>query len=301
MAAASANMCEMKGDTCAICRTNPATRVGEHIWPKWFMKLMDRKGQSPVAWAVNGKPISNLAGKPIQLPQRTRVFLPVCTDCNGALAARFEDPAKPVVETLAVNKWHGTHSAAEWSAVGMWWAKVLLLLGHDRARVNHRDLNAVAVRFDGPPPDYAWMVDGSGPPTDLSLFVFDASMEKAQPEFDLVIPAGVRRADHTTVPCHVMNLATPNIGICVVSHPGLSITHPLVEQEVAWELLHSAPDNANLSDLDQRSYTAVSWMRGGIVPEGHQVNSSEVSQHAAMFGYESDAEGLSTNQKEPRR
>ena len=76
------------------------------------------------------------------------------------------------IQRLSVARWHGALTAAQWQAVGMWWAKVGMMLGHPKARYEHRKLDQEAIRFDGIPPDYTWIVDGSPAPSDMSVFVY---------------------------------------------------------------------------------------------------------------------------------
>ena len=275
--------------TCAVCGAAPAsTGHGEHVWPKWFLKAMDALGPPKNGWSVNGRPVMNRDGKQIHLTERQRVTLPACTACNGELNRRFEEPAKSAVEELARNQWSGHYSDADWQAVGMWWAKVLLLLGHPQARYAHPYLDKVAVRFDGTPPDYGWMVSGSSPPSHLSLWVFNATMTRADSPFTLVLPSEVVAADNSRTLCHVLSLGTPGLCATVVSHPELCIENPLVERGQAWELLHNPP-SGDLSQLPQLAYDTIAWCRGGSVRPGHVVGSNQSSQLEALFGYEDDA------------
>lgn len=276
----------MARPTCAICGVNEASRVGEHVWPKWFLKYMDSSGKPPNAWSRNGEPILKPSGQQVQLPKRTRVFLPVCTDCNNKLGARFEDPAISSIKQLSVNRWLGPHSASEWQAVGMWWAKIGLMLGHPAARYDHRLLNDQAIRFGGAPPDYSWMVDGSPAPDHLSVFVHHATMEPGEPEAVLGVPEHVQMADDSVSVSHVFQIATPDLAVAVVSHPGMTIVHPLVERGEAWELLRGAPPLGDLASLPQFGHRRVVFRQGLLVHEGFQIDSSETSRLLSIFAHE---------------
>jgi hypothetical protein len=180
---------------CAICKTNDASRKGEHIWPKWFLTLMDAHGTPPNGWSRNGQPILNSRGEQIKLSQRTRVFLPACIACNNKLEQRFETPAQRPITQLSTGRWLGALSAADWQAVGLWWAKVGLMLGHPQARYEHRKLNEEAIRFGGKPPDYTWMVDQTPAPDSVSVFLFHASMDGGDTEATLGLPEHVEMRD----------------------------------------------------------------------------------------------------------
>jgi hypothetical protein len=254
---------------------------------------MDQQGPPPFAWAKNGVPIVDREGNAVHRATRQRVLLDVCEPCNTALNRRFEVPAKPVVGDLALNRWKGVRSEEEWRAVGMWWAKVILMLGHPAARIGDALLNREArIGFDGPLPDYTWMVDGSSPPSDLSVFAFNAdlSLPAAEPGFRLTVPADVLHDDGTTTHCQILSLATPGLCVTVLNHPGITIDHPLVKRGVGWELLHSPPSGADLSTLPPMSHKRVLIVRGGGMPAGHVVDESDFSFLTGTFGigYESD-------------
>lgn len=291
--AAAVTMTDMSGPRpCVICGKNASSRRGEHVWPQWFLKRMDQQGPPPFAWAKNGVPIVDRKGNAVHRATRQRVLLDVCEPCNTALNTRFEVPAKPVVGDLALNGWKGVRSEDEWRVVGLWWAKVILMLGHPAARIGDALLNREAkIGFDGPLPDYTWMVDGSGPPSDLSVFAFNAdlSLPAAEPGFRLTVPADVLHEDGTTTHCQILSLATPGLCVTVLNHPGITIDHPLVKRGEGWELLHSPPSGADLSTLPPMRHKHVLIVRGGGMPAGHVVDESGFSFLTGIFGigYES--------------
>jgi hypothetical protein len=276
----------MARSTCVICSTNQASRVGEHVWPRWFLTLMDSQGIPPNGWSRSGNPILNSRGEQIALPKRTRVFLPVCEECNGKLARRFEEPAIDAVTRLATNDWRGALTADEWRAVGMWWAKIGLMLGHPAARYEHRRLNELAIRFNGSTPEYGWMVDGSPAPVDLSVFVHHSSMEAGETEAVLGVPQHIGLADGRVRVSHLFQIVTPDIAVAVVSHPGMTVVHPLVERGDAWELLRGAPQNADLASLPLLGHRTVVFRQGLLVHEGFQIDSSETSHLMSIFTHE---------------
>ncbi|WP_353953574.1 hypothetical protein V6K52_09230 [Knoellia sp. S7-12] len=273
---------------CSICTVNDASRVGEHVWPRWFLKLMDSQGKPPTAWSKNGNPILNSRGTQIALPRRTRVFLPVCQACNGKLAQRFEDPAIDTVTQLSTNRWLGGHSAAEWQAVGMWWAKIGLMLGHADARYEHRKLNEEAIRFNSSPPEYKWMVDGTAVPVDLSVFVHHSSMDAGETEAILGVPEHIALSNGAFRVSHVFQIVTPNVAVAVVSHPGLTVVHPLVERGEAWELLRGSPSNGDLAALPLFGHRRVVFRQGLVAHEGFQIDSSETSRLMSLIAHEAE-------------
>lgn len=268
-----------------MCGVRPAT-TREHIWPRWYLKRMDAKSPPTMIWTRNGEPILDRRGDPVAPKERQRVLLDICERCNTELDRRFEKTAKAPIEELILDGWAGTHSAAEWSAVGMWFAKVTLMLGHSNARIGHDLLNEQArIEFDGPMPDYSWMVDGSAPPSDLSLFVFRADMESDEEKFRLVLPSSVLNDDGTVAQVHVFSVAMEGISVTVVSHPGTVVEHPMVKIGEAAELLHSPPDEFDLSSLPHRGHHYVRYLRGGAIPCGETIDESDLSFLRTYLGH----------------
>jgi hypothetical protein len=226
---------------CPICLTT-ATITREHVWPSWFLKRLDQAAPPPFGWSINGVPINDRDGNQIKGERRQRVMLDICGPCNATMNTTIEVPAKPTVTALALNGWRGRYGRKEWREVGLWWAKVLLLAAHEEARLeNPRLQNAITYTFEPPMPDLRWLTDGTGMSDCVSVFVYNADMTIADTEFDLSIPGQVNFDDGRTAHCHVLSMATPGLCVTVVSHPGIKITHPMVEKRQAWELLHSPP------------------------------------------------------------
>lgn len=269
-----------------ICAVHDVRGSGEHVWPRWYLELMDSLGSPTGGWSRRGRPIKNSRDEQIRFPMRIRVLLPVCTECNNELNRRFEQPAEKSVRELATSRWLGGHSAFEWKAVGLWWAKIGLMLGHPAARYSHRELDRYAVRFRQAPPDYKWMVDGSPTPTGLSVFVHHASLEHGTIGATLAVPEHVQMADGSLQVSHVLQIVTPDISVSVVSHPGMTVVHPLVERGEAWELLRGAPPSGDLASLPQYPYGHVVFRKGLRAHEGFQIDASETSRLMSFFAHE---------------
>lgn len=247
---------------------------------------MDNNGAPPNEWLRNGLPLTNDEGRAIRLPQRVRVFLPVCSDCNAQLAKRFEEPAIEIVTRIATNRWRGQLTGAEWQVVGLWWAKIGLMLGNRAARFDHRKINDSVPRFEGHQPDYAWMVNNSPAPTDLSVFVHHASMSPGTTVATLGVPETVDMADGSTRHSHVFQVTTPELAVSVVSHPGMTIDHPLVARGEAWELLRAAPNIGDLAHLPMRGHRTVVFRQGIRAREGFLIDSSETSRLMSILAHE---------------
>lgn len=215
-------------------------------------------------------------------------MIPVCEPCNGEMNRRIEVPAKGVVDELALNAWRGRYKREEWRAFGVWFAKVLLLIGHDESFLENDRLNKLVNLNFETRPDLRWLTDGSSVPDHVSVFVYNADLTRTGTEHELVLPAHVNFADKSCADCHVLSMATPGLGIAAVSHPGVVLRHPLVEEGRAWEVLHSPPRRGDIGRLKPVQHDVVRFARGGSVPEGHVVDGSGFSRLTGLFHYEAD-------------
>lgn len=246
----------------------------EHIWPDWFLKNMDALGPPSAPWAANGELLRDRDGQPIHPRARTRVLIPACEPCNNAMGKQFELPAKDVVRRLAANKWAGSASRKEWQAIGYWFAKVLLLLGHPQARYANPRIDPFTVRFDAqaPPPDCAWLSKAARPPVDLSVWIHNTALQETEPNHVMRVPRAAVSPDGTLAHCHELTLATPGACVTLLSHPGGTVDHPLVAQGHAWELLRSPPaDGSDLSAMPSLSDRDVFWFRSRERPTGYTI------------------------------
>lgn len=249
---------------CAICGIRPAVGKGEHVWPAWFLKDADTAGPPPFAWSSNGEALLNRDDAPLHFGKRQRLLVPACRSCNAILDTRFEKPAKEIVRRLASNSWVGEADAQEWAAVGLWFAKILLLATHPLALHQHPEINKHRIVGDWETEDFSWLIDGAPPPDALSLWAFHAEHEKGTPTARVLLPKVVQLDDGTTTRFPMTMITLEGICLTLVYHPGWAIEHPLVANGSAWELLHSAP-NGDLGDLPLLPLNAISWHRPSTV------------------------------------
>lgn len=277
----------MTSGTCPICLTN-AELTREHVWPTWFLQRMDEQSVPPLGWSVNGQPLLDRRKNQIKGDKRQGIMMPVCDTCNAEMNRRIEVPAQGVVGQLALNNWRGRYKREEWRTFGLWWAKVLLLVGHEESFLENARLNKLVNLNFETKPDLRWLTDGSPVPGHVSVFVYNADFMRTGTEHELVLPAHVLFGDKVSAECHVLSMSTPGLGISVVSHPGVVIKHPLVGKGRAWEVLHNPPRRGDIGRLKAVQRDAVRFLRGGGVPEGHVVDGSEVSWLTGLFDYEAD-------------
>lgn len=273
--------------TCPICLST-AELTREHVWPNWFLQRMDDEGAPPFGWSLNGQPLLDRRNDQIMGDKRQRIMMPVCGPCNAEMNRRIEVPAKGVVEQLALNAWRGRYKREEWRAFGLWWAKVLLLIGREESFLENARLNKLVNLNFETNPDLRWLTDGSPVPDHVSVFVYNADFTRTGTEHELVLPARVNFDDKSSADCHVLSMATPGLGIAAVSHPGVVIKHPLVSSGRAWEVLHNPPRRGDIGRLKPVQRDVVRFLRGGGVPEGHVVDGSEFSWLTGLFDYKAE-------------
>jgi hypothetical protein len=71
--------------------------------------------------------------------------------------------------------------------------------------------------------------------------------------------------------------------VTVISHPGMTIVHPLVERGEAWELIRNAPEAGDLAQLPEYGHRRVVIRQGLLVHEGFQVDSSSTSRLMSLI------------------
>jgi hypothetical protein len=249
---------------CAICAIRPAVGKGEHVWPAWFLKDADAAGPPSFAWSFNGEPLLNRHDEPLHLTERQRLLVPACRSCNATLDIRFEKPAKEIVRRLAPNSWLGEAEVQEWAAVGLWFAKILLLATHPLALHQHPKINKHRIIGEWETEHFSWLIDGAPPPAGLSLWVFRAEQEKRTPSARVLLPRVVQLDDGSITRFPMTMITLEGICLTLVYHPGWAIEHPLVAEGAAWELLHSPP-KGGLADLPLMAFNAIHWRRPSTV------------------------------------
>lgn len=237
---------------------------GEHVWPAWFLKDADAARPPSFAWSSNGEALLNRYDKPLHFAVRQRLLIPACRSCNATLDTRFEKPAKEIVRRLAPNSWVGEAETQEWAAMGLWFAKILLLATHPLALHQHPEINKHRIIEEWEAEDFLWLIDGTPPPADLSLWAFRAAQEKGVPTARVLLPKVVQIDDGSTTRFPMTMITLEGICLTLVYHPGWAIEHPLIAEGAVWELLHSAP-KGDLANLPILPFNAINWRRPNTV------------------------------------
>ena len=257
---------------CELCRQQrKITR--EHVWPQWYLRDQDRTGPGPFPWTRNGEAITNRHGEPIGPGERRmRVLLDLCRECNGTLDSRFEAPAREPLRRLFVAAGETTLTADEAGAVGAWFAKTLLLLGHPHSRYANPRVDLDVVRFadDEIPgqPFYDWLVTGQPPPSGLSVWLHRADLTSTKrPAYTVPLP-------HVTANGKVYAFTQLEVGlhglsVTLVVHPGWPILHPLVADGEAVQLLPGSVVGVDVSALPVLWPKLIKWTRSRVeLPPG---------------------------------
>jgi hypothetical protein len=281
-------------ELCVTCGVEPATSR-EHVLPRWYLR--DRELEPPpFKWSVNDERIRRQNGEFVELPERVRVLIPMCRWCNGELDRRFEKPAKGALRRLFAERGHSVLDESEAEAVGLWFAKTMLLHAHPRARHSDAVINQYAVRWteDTVPPDrfYRWLIDGCAPPDGLSVWAFrtdEHDGDPGVPEFRVPLPDVSCGEVHLSFVCFQMSFH--GLHVTVVVHPGWPILHPLEAdgRAVRWLPTTGATDLTGLPVLPRR---AIAWRRYDVVLAEGALGSPELPplQHSGLpFEMQPDA------------
>lgn len=229
-------MGNLNGLPCVLCGA-ASTRVGEHVWPAWFLKDFFVEGpfeasKAGVPYTARDNPMPL---KPLGLPG---VHVPMCESCNAILNTRFEEPGKPVVRRLvsflAVHTWP-TLSAADVESLALWLLKVGLLSAHPTAI---HDLPQVSndssfPRLDPFDPAWiSWMNTGLMPPEGFSVFV---TRRAVQDDVELDRPSRQIQLPRVCVDGHDVRFVQRSFGfrglnVTIVWHPGWEIRNAQVDE-----------------------------------------------------------------------
>ena len=226
----------LDGKPCVLCGA-PSTRIGEHVWPLWFIR--DFHGQGPFKTEKSGIPVLRRNGTPVSSPALPGAHSPMCTACNTNLNTIVEEPAKPVVRKLL--PWSATHEwptlqPEEATSLARWLLKVGLLLAHpntvhDNPQVD-RDpefprVGRVERRW------LTWMRDGVAPPDDFSIYVARRSLLGETPwtgdQHRIILPAQVV-VDGESMYFNKWSFGLRGVDVTIVWHPGWPIAHLQVDK-----------------------------------------------------------------------
>lgn len=247
---------------CGVCKAALATRTGEHAWPKWFQRDLDKQGPPRFKWTVQGKEITTKRGKPIDLGRRIRVLFPACEPCNSAMERTIEAPAKPLIRQLHASGWAGFCSAEDWRILGTWFLKCILLSHLPEARYELPAVDEALVRgFNDSSIDVSWL--GRMPldiPDDFSVFVHRTTTHVFATKGRLLAIPGVTR-DHFggLARSHHVGYSSDGPGISVVHHPGWKLNTEMVDRGEALDALRGRR-GTDLNLLPLLATAGVSWL-----------------------------------------
>lgn len=102
---------------------------------------------------------------------------------------------------------------------GLWFAKIILLATHPLALHQHPEINKHRIIGEWETEDFSWLIEGTPPPSDLSLWVFRAEQEEGTPTARVLLPKVVQLDDGTT-PFPMTMITLEGICLTLVYHPG---------------------------------------------------------------------------------
>lgn len=235
-------MGNLRGLPCVLCGAG-STRVGEHVWPAWF--IADFYDEGPFEASKAGTPYTARDSlTPLKSGGLPGVHVPMCESCNTILNKRFEEPAKPVVRQLipfAEEHIWPKLSAVEVAGLALWLFKVGLLSAHpdavhDLPQVNN---DSSRPRLDPILPEWiSWMRTGLLPPDGFSLFVTRRAARKDieldRPRRQVQLPRII--VDGEDLRFMRRSFGFRGVNVMIVWHPGWEIENAQVDEGRALRL-----------------------------------------------------------------
>lgn len=250
-------------DVCGLCEVRPSTTKGEHVFPVWWLKEMDKSHPPPLPWTSQGQPIMDRVGRPVPSGDtRVRVFFPACETCNTAMAEEIEIPAKEAIRRLKAVGWAGTATAEEWRAIGIWFAKTILLGIHPRTRYSDPRVEAQWRTSTPWTPPVGWLA--SQPllvPDDVSVYLFRMSLANESAAEDSRVhwmPSPTFAPDGTRADLYAVTQTTDGIGIGLLIHPGWTLNNPMVASGEAIDAIRGTA-GVDLGSLPLFGPRGVGW------------------------------------------
>lgn len=231
----------VKNKPCVFC-SNLNYGVGEHVWPKWYIRLLAQEG--PFTTGMNGTPFTNKAGVVVRPDALQSVHVPVCESCNQALNTHFEVQAKPVVKRIRAHMDSSDPlvlAADDCEALARWLLKVGLLLNHpDAVNDSPHAQQALREQHFGHVPDawIDWMPIGDAIPSEFSVYVTRRALseETATPTSTERIWMPCLTVDGVGHRMFARSFGFTGLHATIVWHPLWEIEHPQVMNGTAVRL-----------------------------------------------------------------
>jgi hypothetical protein len=258
-------MGHLKGSPCVLCGA-ASTRVGEHVWPAWFLSEFYDEGpfeasKAGVAYTARDSPT------PLKSGGLPGVHVPMCESCNTILNTRFEEPAKPVVRQLIpleANHIWPKLSAPEVQALALWLLKVGLLTAHPAAVHDLPQVNndSSFPRLDPFLSEWtSWMSTGSLPPGGFSVYVtrraVTEDVELGRLRRQVQLPKIL--VDGRDIRLVQRSFGFRGLNVTIVWHPGWDIKNAQVDEGRAVRLWPqpAETDFALLPEVNPREFEFV--------------------------------------------
>lgn len=258
-------MNRVKDQPCVFCG-NPSSRVGEHVWPAWFIGEFAGHGLFTASRGGNVYLKRRKEGEPEPGPQTSialpGVHVPACVACNGAMNAHLEEPAREIVRSLLA---HGDSSddllvsTDESTALARWLVKVGILAAHPARRFDLPAMNAdpnVSKFVNARSEWLSWMTTGAPLPAGFSVYIsrrkIDGSEPVPAPEGQQRIPLPNVIVDGDRLDYMQRAFGFYGVNVTIVWHPGWPIDQPQVSNGRAVQLWPK-PSPFNFGSLPQVS------------------------------------------------
>jgi hypothetical protein len=244
------------GSQCVLCGRHPASPRGEPtqaLWP------VEEPGDGS---GVAGSEPAHAGDSPF-----LRTTVSACRSCGIELRARFEEPAKAAVRSLADGRLR--LRPADAGMFVLWALKTSLLNAHPSAQVAYPGSSVIRFDLSDVPDDiYGWLVEAKPPPAGLSLWAARSVRDVVGGNAVYRIPLPTITADARTVRFQELRggldlLDAGRLDLDLVYHPGWEIDHPLEREDRAVRLWPR--DGRRALDLGALPFVdpdELGWVRG---------------------------------------
>ncbi len=258
------------GRTCALCRSRPSTRKGEHVVPGWWRQAMTKQYPGPFTSEQGGVPKLRRDGSVWESDGVITYQLPCCEACNQKLNSRFENRAKRIIQPHLAG---GAVDAAHAEFAGLWWLKTAMLFAHPETMSS--DGRTIGDWWGAPESIFDWVVTGERPPSFLSMWITTGPKKEKRPQFGPLFPYRLGQTfdytfDGEQRSTRLAKFGINDISIQLMYHPGFELEHPMGSELPVLRVWPRQDDLGPIPVLEQClvPFWATAW--GGAVRFGNE-------------------------------
>ncbi|MEV4900101.1 hypothetical protein AB0K08_02015 [Citricoccus sp. NPDC055426] len=219
-----------------------------------------------------------------QYPSLQVTHAPMCSECNGKLNTKIEEPAKDVIRRLRDSKLQTTLTPSEAGDVARWVLKVCLLGAHPDSNHDsqHSLYDVPNQKFDCVDESwFAWLRNQSDPPQAFSVFISRVDrtpeIETDGRETEVSLP-WLNIGEHT-IRHFVKSFEIESVRFDAIWHPQWEFKYSLLETRESVQIWPK-PRAIDLSTLKSIKGNAVRFIEAGFPCNVDQATFDKLSRTA---------------------